>query len=99
MKVTPDTLTDEMIREEILNHTDLVIRALDNAAWMTAARRKARVQLCNIINARNQDRCPGRLHRRHAFVICTGSCCTSCGGPIDEDSECRCDIIAHGAKP
>lgn len=36
------------------------------------------------------SRCPGRSHRRHILSVCAGSCCTACGGPIDENSECRC---------
>lgn len=61
---------------------------------------RARQRICDAINAINaisrfKERCPGRHHYNHALVTCTGSCCTSCGGPIDEDSECRCDPITE----
>lgn len=34
--------------------------------------------------------CPGRAHAAHVADVCEGSCCTSCGGPIDPNEECRC---------
>lgn len=34
--------------------------------------------------------CPGRGHVRHATITCSGSCCTFCGGPIDDEGACRC---------
>lgn len=34
--------------------------------------------------------CPGRGHGHHIGDVCTGACCTTCGGPIDENAECRC---------
>lgn len=34
--------------------------------------------------------CPGRQHPRHTGAVCDGSCCTACGGPIDEKEACRC---------
>lgn len=41
---------------------------------------------------RTRGTCPGRGHRDHATDACEGSCCTSCGGPIDANEECRCEI-------
>ena len=35
-------------------------------------------------------KCRGREHPHHATVTCNGTCCTACGGPIDENEECRC---------
>lgn len=41
-------------------------------------------------------KCPGRHHPRHVSDVCAGSCCTTCGGPIDDSSECRCDSSKAG---
>jgi hypothetical protein len=51
---------------------------------------EARAACVALLNAEN---CPGRAHRDHAAVTCNGSCCTNCGGPIDENEECRCSEI------
>jgi hypothetical protein len=37
-----------------------------------------------------KTRCPARDHKEHVGDVCEGSCCTTCGGPIDESEECRC---------
>lgn len=34
--------------------------------------------------------CRGRTRAHHADVTCGGECCTTCGGPVDENEECRC---------
>lgn len=39
---------------------------------------------------RPPEKCPGRSHHNHVGASCEGSCCTSCGGPIDDNNECRC---------
>ncbi len=44
-------------------------------------------------------RCPGRSHPNHVIDVCNGSCCTACGGPIDESEACRCDFIAPRKSP
>lgn len=35
-------------------------------------------------------RCPARPHNKHGGDICDGTCCTACGGPLNEDEECQC---------
>jgi hypothetical protein len=35
-------------------------------------------------------KCHGREHRDHIRDVCEGTCCTTCGGPIDANEECRC---------
>jgi hypothetical protein len=39
---------------------------------------------------RDRKKCPGRISNGHADSTCAGNCCTACGGPIDEEGECRC---------
>lgn len=34
--------------------------------------------------------CPARGMSTHMDVICSGMCCTTCGGPIDDLDGCRC---------
>ena len=36
------------------------------------------------------QKCHGRNHAEHVRDVCEGQCCTICGGPIDENEECRC---------
>lgn len=36
------------------------------------------------------DVCTGRTHRDHATITCNGTCCTACGGPVDNNQACRC---------
>lgn len=50
----------------------------------------ARARCAALINERVLAKCPGRDHRRHVGDVCQGSCCTTCGGPIDENDACRC---------
>lgn len=53
----------------------------------------ARARCVELLNARTKKCCPARDHERHVGDVCTGTCCTSCtncGGPIDENEECRC---------
>jgi hypothetical protein len=50
----------------------------------------ARARCAEIINARERDRCLARQHPRHVSDVCKGACCTTCGGPIDDNGECRC---------
>jgi hypothetical protein len=52
--------------------------------------RRARTRCAELYNAREIAKCVGRTHRDHATVTCNGMCCTACGGPIDENEECRC---------
>lgn len=51
------------------------------------SRAQARARCAEIL----LERCRGRTHSQHAQVTCNGSCCTECGGPIDENEDCRCD--------
>jgi hypothetical protein len=50
----------------------------------------ARQSIAMLINNR-REQCPGRAHHAHAQVTCNADCCTECGGPIDENDECRCE--------
>lgn len=103
MKLRPEDLTDEMIREErrLANvpsddgETDDAMAAYCSMALGIRAtayqQSNAKRMIVDAINARVVARCPGRKHQRHVLAVCEGECCTSCGGPIDESSECRCD--------
>lgn len=51
---------------------------------------RARARCAAIIIARARQKCPGRDHRNHVDDVCDGTCCTACGGPIDDREECRC---------
>jgi hypothetical protein len=41
-------------------------------------------------SATTSPRCRAFAHEDHVSVACEGNCCTACGGPIDENEECRC---------
>ena len=102
-KLTSATITDAQIRElldSLVNdvrailyqHKDarqcrIALGFIRKSKVETAA---ARAHCAEILNERARERCPGRGHRNHTADVCTGSCCTSCGGPIDENEECRC---------
>lgn len=49
-----------------------------------------RVKPAPLHERRARARCPGRDHGQHIADVCAGNCCTACGGPIDEEGECRC---------
>lgn len=62
-------------------------------------RTRARARCADLLNAARDasqcmayaaSKCIARAHRAHATVTCNGACCTACGGPIDENEECRC---------
>ena len=102
-KLTAATITDAQIRElldslvndalaMIYQHKDarLCRIALGHIRKSKIERAAARGRCAEILNERARECCPGRGHRNHVADVCTGSCCTSCGGPIDENEECRC---------
>jgi hypothetical protein len=102
-QLTADTVTDAQIRElldslvndalaMIYQHKDarLCRIALGYIRKSKIERAAARAHCAELLNAGARKRCPGRDHRGHVADVCTGSCCTSCGGPIDENEECRC---------
>jgi len=103
VKVEPRTLTDALIRSE-MHRTSLVSVGVDCAIALRIDARTAngqppsaseigesRQRICDAINERARGRCPGRSHHHHVLAVCAGECCTVCGGPIDDDGECRCD--------
>ena len=101
--LTAATITDAQIRElldtflnnvldHIYRHQDMRLCriALGHIRKSKIERAAARSRCAVILNERARERCPGRDRRNHVADVCTGSCCTSCGGPIDENEECRC---------
>lgn len=102
-KLTASTITDAQIRElldslvndalaMLYQHKDMRLCriALGHIRKSKVERAAARSRCAEILNERARERCPGREHRSHVTDVCAGSCCTSCGGPIDENEECRC---------
>jgi len=103
MTLTADTIRDAQIRE-LIARGDLTAAELADCEhalrrrdryWTRFQRnmqRGARVRCAAIFNARAAKRaCPGREHRAHVGDVCQGTCCTECGGPIDQNEECRCE--------
>lgn len=97
--LTGTTITDDQIRglRRVAQHWHEVITILTCTAALgeddestPADRAVARDRCAEILNARALETCRGRTHHHHARVTCNGSCCTACGGPIDENEECRC---------
>lgn len=99
-KLTVDTITIEQIRDlrktaadpTELRHAEVAgsdyYQVMAPTEW-----REARALCAKILNARAaKDSCPGREHRAHAGVTCNGMCCTVCGGPVDDNEECRCEV-------
>jgi hypothetical protein len=102
-KLTAASITDAQIRElldslvndaiaMLYQHKDarqcrIALGFIRKSKIETAA---ARARCAEILNERARSRCSGRDHRGHVGDVCEGSCCTSCGGPIDENEECRC---------
>lgn len=92
-----DTLTDDQLRS-LACYIEIGSREHDdlNVALRKIAPRRgdtfmaARARCAEILNARAAAKCHGRTHRNHTADTCNGSCCTACGGPIDENEECRC---------
>lgn len=75
--------------------TSHIRKAITETEWALSTgepirARQARGRCAEMLNARAQEHCRGREHRGHVRDVCEGSCCTSCGGPIDENEECRC---------
>ena len=102
-KLTAATITDAQIRElldsltndaysMLYRHQDarLCRIALGHIRKSKVECGAARTRCAAILNERVGERCPGRGHRDHVNDVCEGSCCTSCGGPIDQNEECRC---------
>ena len=92
MIVTADTITDAQIRAlfyaDEIAAIELTVATLPG--WSAADRLETRARCAELFNARAIGTCVGRTHRHHATVTCNGTCCTACGGPIDENEECRC---------
>lgn len=63
-----------------------------NSVGAAERRAAARARCAEVLNAQNHKRCAARRlrHQHHIDDVCEGSCCTTCGGPIDNDGECRC---------
>lgn len=53
-------------------------------------RTAARAHCAELLNKDARERCRARGHAAHVGDVCEGTCCTSCGGPIDKNEECRC---------
>jgi len=92
VKLTADTITDDQILE--LFHANKIaaieLTVATRPGWSTEDRREMRARCVELFNARAKERCPARRHDDHVTDVCDGSCCTTCGGPIDENEECRC---------
>jgi hypothetical protein len=91
-KLTADTITDDQIRElfyaDEIAAIDLTVATLPG--WSAEDRRETRARCAELFYERARARCPGRQHDHHLGDVCEGTCCTACGGPIDENEECRC---------
>ena len=97
MMLTAATITDDQIRELGGPGCERSIRQLCKVALNDAPTylkadvvRRARQRCADKINDRIRARCLGRDHRNHVTDVCEGTCCTACGGPIDDREECRC---------
>lgn len=100
MKHTADTITDDQLRtlrarlgsETYAGASDDALACeIARAAPLGSLRRvTARARCAELLNKIAQDRCVARKHDDHVRDVCEGQCCTSCGGPIDENEECRC---------
>jgi len=101
MKPNAETITDEQIHELregararrntwLIGICDVASSDLDSDRDVAAYRIKCRARCAEIFNVRAREKCPGRDHRNHVSDVCEGTCCTACGGPIDENEECRC---------
>jgi hypothetical protein len=100
VKHTAETVTDKQLRallaaggltEKQVADCEHALRRRDRH-WTRFERnmqRGARARCAEVLNERARA-CPGREHAAHVGDVCEGSCCTSCGGPIDENQECRC---------
>lgn len=106
MRLTADTITDEQIRElrglfvgltaapHVNGLCNLALGESEEACIVLVLkphkRKQARARCAELLNARSQDCCRARKHAEHVRDVCEGQCCTTCGGPIDENEECRC---------
>lgn len=61
-----------------------------NEDFTAAEQHEARGRCALILRERAPEVCRARAHRAHVADVCEANCCTSCGGPIDENEECRC---------
>jgi hypothetical protein len=90
--LTAANITDDQIRE--LFYTDEIaaieLTVATLPGWSAEDHQETRARCAALFNARTLTKCAGRTHHNHATVTCNGTCCTSCGGPIDENEECRC---------
>lgn len=102
MTITGDTVTDAQIRELLdsipansesggfqWQRRRMCEVALGIAEHVVIDRAEARARIADVIRAK-RFKCPANGHRHHIGDICNGSCCTACGGPIDDDGGCRC---------
>ena len=90
--VTVDTITDNQILA-LFNADEIAAIELTVATrpgWSADDRYEARARCAEIFNATVATRCRARRHDHHIGNVCEGTCCTACGGPIDENEECRC---------
>ena len=90
--VTAATITDQQIRElfyaDEIAAIELTVATLPG--WSAEDRREIRVRCAELFNTRAVATCIGRTHRDHATITCNGACCMACGGPVDDNQECRC---------
>jgi hypothetical protein len=93
VRITADTITDSQIQQSGADAETIEHAIAVDPNWPGGRRhwarvhRQARMHCADLINAR---RCPGRIHEDHLLAVCEGQCCTNCGGPIDDNEECRC---------
>lgn len=91
--LTADTITDAQILT--LFHADEIaaieLTVATLPGWSAKDRRETRARCADLFNARSaRVHCFGRNAAGHIVDLCEGTCCTNCGGPIDENEECRC---------
>lgn len=97
--INADNITDEQIDQLysdklITSLTRTIAKRLMRGPRVGASayeEKREREYCAEILNARARAKCPGQQHRNHNADVCGGSCCTACGGPIDDNSECRCE--------
>lgn len=96
MRPNANTITDGQLRKlhdagAIDDHTyrGAILVDAQHGALGRRVRHDARKRSAEIWNIRC-EKCRGRDHRNHIGDVCEGTCCTACGGPIDENEECRC---------
>lgn len=97
--LTATTITDSQIRELLARGGLTASQSADcehalrkrDRHWTRFERNmqhSARSRCAKLLNM--GTRCHAHGHAAHVGDVCEGTCCTTCGGPIDTNEECRC---------